>query len=118
MYKVRNNSSWSAHQVPLLKLGGTTSALDSTGYLRQLSKDNRKDQKYFALMREKAKAKVQDIFQVRNLLEKFEPTQFYPTKIELHSQQAFGKNTSSKLYTVVPVTTQIVVTKSTQRKAS
>ena len=34
---------------------------------------------------------------------------FYPSKVELHSQQAFGVNNLSKLYTVVPVMTQIAV---------
>ena len=56
-------------------------------------------------MREGVEAKAQEIFRIQNLLEKFEPTQFYPTKVELHSQQAFGKNTLSKSYTVVPIMT-------------
>ena len=98
-----------APRVPLLKLGGSTSALDSASYLRQFSKDNHKDQKYYAKMRDKVKAKAQEIFQVRNLSEKFEPTRFYLTKVESHSQQACGKITLSKLYTVVPVMTQIAV---------
>ena len=53
--------------------------------------------------------KAPEIFQVQTIPTPFEPSQFYPTKIELHSQQAFGKNNLSKLYTVVPIMTQIAV---------
>ena len=34
---------------------------------------------------------------------------FPPTKVELHSQQAFSKNNSLKLYTKLPVLTQVAV---------
>ena len=47
-------------------------------------------------MKKGVKSKVQEIFQVRNLPENVKPTQFYSTIVELHSQQAFGKNTSPK----------------------
>ena len=91
------------------KFGSTTGALGGAGYLDQLSKDNRKDQKYLILIKANIKADAPELFKVRNLPAKFELTQFYPSKLEIHSQQAFGKNNSSKLYNVVPILTQIAV---------
>ena len=55
------------------------------------------------------KADAPELFRVQNFPTKFEPTQSYPSNVEIHSQQAFGKNNSSKLYTIVPVLTQIAV---------
>ena len=99
--KVQYNASRSAHRVPLQQLGNITSALISAGYLCELFKDSRKVQKYYASLKQKVTAKAQEIFQVQNLKENFELTQFYPTKVELHSQQAFGKNNLAKKCTLL-----------------
>ena len=105
--KMRYNASRGACKVPLKQLGATTKAAVSAGYLRQLLRDNLKDQKYCASLKKFVADKAPEIFQVQTIPTPFEPSQFYPTKIELHSQQVFGKNNSSKSYTVVPVMTQI-----------
>ena len=103
------NTSRSVHKVPLQQLDDTTSASVSAGYLRELSKDSCNDQKYYASLKKVVRAKVEENFQVWTLPAQFEPTQFYPTKVELHNQQAFRTNNSSKSYTVVPVMTQIAI---------
>ena len=97
--KMRYNTSRGARKVPLNQLGATTSAVVSAGYLQQLFEDNRTDQRYCATLKKIDTKQAPEIFQMRTLPAPFEPTQFYPTKVELHSQQAFGKNNSSKLYT-------------------
>ena len=90
-------------------LGDTTNITISTGYLRELSSDNRKDQTIFAKLKDNVEDKAQEIYCVNNLLTKFDPKQFFLIKVELHSQQAFGKNNLLKLYTVLPVLTQLAI---------
>ena len=50
-----------------------------------------------------------EIFQVQNLTPKIDPVQLYPTKVELHQGQAFGKNNPYKLYSVKPVFSNFAV---------
>ena len=75
----------------------------------ELSTASHKDQKTFTKVKFKVKNNAQEISWVYNLPSKLDPKQFFPTKVELHSQQAFGKNNSLKSYTGLPVLTQIAV---------
>ena len=50
-----------------------------------------------------------ELFQVADLLPKFDPVQFYPLKAQLHKEQSFGKLNPYKLYSVVPVVLDIAV---------
>lgn len=72
--KVRYNASRGARNVPLKQLGATTSAAVSAGYLRQLSKENRKDQRYCATLKKIVAEQPQEIFQVQTLPAPFKPT--------------------------------------------
>ena len=54
--KVRYNSSHSANKLPVKQLGATTSLSVSAVYLWHLSKDSRKDQKYYASLKKEVKA--------------------------------------------------------------
>ena len=49
------------------------------------------------------------IFRVADLPPKIDPMQFYPSKAQLHKEQAFGKNNPYKLYFVKPVVSNIAV---------
>ena len=75
----------------------------STGYLRALSKGNRADQKSFSVMKDRGRENTTGLYGLHNLAAQYNPKDFYPSKVELQSQQAFGKSNSLKSYTVLPV---------------
>ena len=79
------------------------------GYLRDLLKGNRTAQKKYSVLKDTVKADAAEIYGIRNLPAKFNPKDFFPSKVELHSQQTFGKNNQLKSYTVLPVLSQIAV---------
>ena len=49
------------------------------------------------------------LFWVANLPPRFDPAQFYPLKAQLHKEQSFGKHNLYKLYSGVPVVSNIAV---------
>ena len=76
---------WSraANRVPLARESGTTEKSVCAGYLHDLSKDNRADQKAYSNLKDKVKADVR----IRNLPAKSDPKDFFPSKAEIHLQQ-------------------------------
>ena len=101
--------SRAAARVPLAKESGQTLSEFSAGYLRELSKGNRANQKLFSVLKDRVKKDTTEIYGLRKLLAQNNPKDFYPSKVELHSQQSFGKNNPLKPYTVLPVVSQIAV---------
>ena len=101
--------SRAAAKVPLAKESGQTLLEVSAGYLRALSKGNRADQKSFSVSKDRVRKDVREIYGLRKLPAQQNPRDFYPSKVEFHSQQSFGKNNPLKLYTVLPVVSQIAV---------
>ena len=99
------HQSRAADRVLLARESGTTEKSVCAGYLHDLSKDNRADQKAYSNLKDKVKADVR----IRNLPAKSDPKDFFPSKADLHSQQQFGKNNELKSYTVLPVLFQIAV---------
>ena len=101
--------SRAAHRVPLPKESGQTLTSDCAGYLRNLSKGNCADQKSYSVLKDRIKEDTAELYGIRNLPVAYNPTDFFPSKVELHSQQAFGNNNPLKLYIVLPVLSQITV---------
>ena len=60
-------------------------------------------------MKDRVREDAPELYGLWNLLAKHNPMNFYPSKVEFHSQQAFGKNNPLKLYTGLPVISQIAV---------
>ena len=79
------------------------------GYLRDLLKGNRTAQKKYSVLKDTVKADAAEIYGIRNLPAKFNPKDFFPSNVELYSQQTFGKNNQLKSYTILPILSQIAV---------
>ena len=62
--KIQYNASCGARKVPLKPLGATTKSEVSAAYLRDLLRDNRKDQKYCTSLKKIVADKAPEIFQV------------------------------------------------------
>ena len=60
-------------------------------------------------MKDKVREDATELYGIRNFPAKFNPKDFFLSKVELHSQQTFVKNIQLKLYTVLPVLSQIEV---------
>ena len=103
------NQSRAAARVPLARELGQTSLEVSAGYLRVLSKGNCADKKMFSDLKDRGKEDTWEIYGLRKLLAQYNPRDFYPSKVELNSQQSFGKNNPLKLYTVLPFVSHIAV---------
>ena len=98
-----------AKRVPLATKSGVTEVSDCKRYLRNLSQGNRQDQKVLAVLKDRVREDASELFDVRNLLAKYDPTSFFPSRNDLHAQQTFGTNNELKSYTVLPVVSQIAV---------
>ena len=109
MTNMAYHQSRAADRVPLARESGTTTKSICTGYLRDLSKGNRANQKVYSVLKDKVKADAPELFSIRNPPAKYDPKDFFPSKAELHLQQQFGKNNELKSYTVLPVLSQIAV---------
>ena len=101
--------SRAANRVPLAKESGKTEKSVCAGYLRDLSKGNRADQKLYSVLKDRVNADAPELYGIRNLPAKYDSRDFFQFKAELHSQQQFGKNNELKSYTVLPVFSQIAV---------
>ena len=60
-------------------------------------------------MKDKIKEDAAEIYSIRNIPARFNPKDFFPSKVELHSKQTFGENNQLKSYTVLSVLSQIAV---------
>ena len=101
--------SRAARRVPLANESGQTSTSDCAGYLRDLSEGNRADQKSYSVLKDRLKEDAAELYGIRNLPPAYNPKDFFPSKVELHSQQAFGKNNPLKSYIILPFVSQIAV---------
>ena len=50
------------------------------------------DKKSYSVLKDRVREVVVKIYGIQNLPAKFNPTDFFPSRVELHSQQIFGKN--------------------------
>ena len=78
--------SRAAHRIPLANESGQTSTSGCAGYLRDLSKGNRADQKSYSVLKDRIKEDAAELYGIRNLPVAYNPTDFFPSKVELHSQ--------------------------------
>ena len=60
-------------------------------------------------MKDRVREDALELYSLQNLPTKHNSRDFYLSKVELHPQQAFGKNNPLKSYTVLPVVSQIAV---------
>ena len=65
-----------AHRVPLAKESGQTSTSDCAGYLRDLSKGNRADQKSYSVLKDRIKEDAAELYGIHNLPVAYNPTDF------------------------------------------
>ena len=98
-----------AARVPLTKGLGQTSSEISAGYLRVFSKGSCTDQKSYSVLKYRVREDATETYGLRKLSAQYNPRDFYPSKVELHLQQSFGKNNPLKSYTVLPIVSQIAV---------
>ena len=101
--------SRAAERVSLAKESGQTSTEVSAGYLQALSKGNRADQKSFSVLKDRVRENATQLYGLHNLPAQYNPRDFYPSKVELYSQQSFGNKNPLTPYTVLPVISQIAV---------
>ena len=109
MTNMAYHRSRAADRVILATESGTTDISVCKGYLRDLSKGNRADQKGYAVLKDKVRKDASELYGIRNLPAKFNAKDFFPSSTELHSQQTFGKSNELKSYTILPVLFQIAV---------
>ena len=102
---------WSraADRVILATESGKTEISVYKGYLQDLSKGKRADQKGYAVLEDKVRADAPELYGIQNLPAEFNPRDFFRSKVELHSQRTFGKSNELKLYTVLTVLSLIAV---------
>ena len=85
MTNMAYHQSRAADRVPLARELGTTEKSVYAGYLRDLSKGNRANQKVYSVLKDKVKADAPELFDIRNLPAKYDSKDFFPSKAELHS---------------------------------
>ena len=106
--EVAYHRAQAADGVPLVSIANTP-VETSARYVRQLSKDLCKEKMSHLRIKNMMRHGPTGIFRVANLPPKIDPVQFYPSKVELHKEQAFGKNNPCKSYSVKPVVSNIAV---------
>ena len=109
MTNMSYHQSREADRVPLAKDSSKTEKSVCKGYLRDLSKGSRANKKLYSVLKDRVQADAPELYRIQNLPAEFNPKDFFPSKAELHLQQTFGKNIELKLYTVLPVHSQIAV---------
>ena len=109
MTNIAYHRSRAADHVPLATELSTTKISVCKGYLQDLSKGNRADQKGFAVLKDRVWEDALELYGIRNLPAEYNPRDYFPSRIKLHLQQTFGKNNELKSYTVLPVVFQIAV---------
>ena len=109
MTNMAYHQSRAADRVTLAKESGKTEKSICRGYLRDLSKWNRADQKLYSVLKDRVRADAPELYSIRNLPAKFIPKIFFPSEARLHLQQTFGKNNELKSYTVLPVLSKFAV---------
>ena len=67
---------------------------------------NSADQKAYSVLKDRVREDITELYSLWNLPAKYDPKDFFPSKVELHPQQTFCKNNPLKLYTVLPVLSQ------------
>ena len=80
------HQSRAADRLTLAKELGKTEKSVCKGYLRDLSKGNRADQKLYSVLKDKVRADTPELYGIRNLPAEFNPKDFSPSKAELHPQ--------------------------------
>ena len=60
-------------------------------------------------MKDRVREDAPELYCLQNISAKHNPRDFSPSKVELHSQKAFGKNNPLESYTVLPVISQNAV---------
>lgn len=108
MARMNYHRAWDTNCIPLAPLANVTEPASSVKYLCELLRGNLQDQNFFSIMKNNIKKDAAAIFSIKNLPQPINPAQF-PTKVESRSQQVFGKNHPLKLYTVLPLLTQVAV---------
>ena len=86
MKNMAYHQSRAADCVPLVKESETTDKSVCAGYLQDLSKGNRADQKVHSKLKDRVKADALELFGIKNLPAEFDPRNFYPSKAELYLQ--------------------------------
>ena len=78
------HQSRAAHRVILAKEFGINENSVCAGYLRDLSKGNRADQKTYSALKDRVREDAAELYGIQNLPAKFNPKDFLPSKVELH----------------------------------
>ena len=97
-----------AKRIPLAPVANAPVAI-SAGYVSTLSKDLRWEDKSNYGIKDIMCHESTRIFRVADLPPEIDPAQFFPSKVQLHKDQAFGKNNPYKSYSVKPVVSNIAV---------
>ena len=84
--KTAYHQSRAVHRVPLAKESCQTSTSVCAGYLCDLSKGNRADQKSYSVLKDRIRKDAAELFGLRNLPATYNPKDFFPSRVELHSQ--------------------------------
>ena len=97
------HQSRAVERVTLAKELGHMLTRVSVGYLRALLKGKCAEQKSFSVLKDRVRENAMELYGLRNLPVWYNPKDFYSSKVELNSQQAFGKNNPLKSYTVLQI---------------
>ena len=84
MTRMTYHQSRAAHHVILAKEPEMTENSVYAGYLRDLSKGNRADQKTYSVLKDRVREDVAELYGIRNLPAKFNQKDSFPSKVELH----------------------------------
>ena len=109
MTNMAYHQSRATDRVTLAKKSGQTEESVYKGYLQDLSQGNCADQKLYSVLKDRVQDDAPELYCIQNLPAEFNPRDFFPSKVELHLQQTFGKNNELKLYSVLPILSQIAV---------